>query len=62
MMDFLFGQKLILEMLEVQDLYLATSLCLNFNEYQSNLDPAIIILQVDHCFTFCSRNRGKHIT
>lgn len=59
MMDFLFGQKLISE---VQDLYLATSLCLNFNEYQSNLDPAIIILQVDHCFTFCSHNRSKHIT
>ena len=59
MMDFLFGQKLISE---VQDLYLATSLCLNFNQYQSNLDPAIIILQVDHCFTFCSRNRSKHIT
>lgn len=33
----------------------------NFDEYQSNLDPAMIILQVDRCITFCSRNRSKHI-
>lgn len=54
---FCFGQrvkKLIKETLEMQDFE-------NFDEYQSNLDPAIIILQVDRCITFCSRNRSKHI-
>lgn len=29
-----------------------------FDEYQSNLDPAVIILQVDRCIIFCSRNRS----